>query len=118
MRPVGPQVHQLDAAYAALADPTRRAVLERLREGDLRVTELAAPFDVSLNAVSKHLKVLERAGLVTRRVQGREHWISLDPRPLAQAAVWVEMYRVFWERRLDDLERVLAEDAAGSRGVP
>ena len=98
---------QLSWTFAAIADPTRRAILARLREGPLRVSEIAAPFDISLNAVSKHLKHLERARLVRREVHGREHICSLDARPLSEACDWTARYREFWERRLDALERLL-----------
>jgi DNA-binding transcriptional ArsR family regulator len=105
----------LDRTFAALGDPTRRALLARLREGDATVGELAAPFDVSLNAVSKHLRVLERAGLVRRSVRGREHHLSLDARPLHEAAAWAETYRAFWESRLDALDDYLRERDEASR---
>ena len=103
---------RLDLTYAALSDPWRRAILGRLTGGRARVTEIAAPFDISLNAVSKHLKVLERAGLVTRTVAGRDHWLSLAAEPLMEASSWIETYRLFWERRLDALEGFLTEDSA------
>jgi DNA-binding transcriptional ArsR family regulator len=90
----------LDRVYAALADPTRRAILTRLTQQDARVTELAAPFDMSLNAVSKHLRVLEEAGLVRREIRGRDHHLSLDAMPLQEAAAWLETYRQFWSERL------------------
>ncbi len=106
----------LDSTYAALADPSRRAILSRLRDGELRVTEIAAPFDVSLNAVSKHLKVLERAGLVSRSVRGRDHFFSMEPESLQDAANWIETYRTFWEGRLDDLESFLKRDKDGTDG--
>ncbi|MDJ0948802.1 MAG: metalloregulator ArsR/SmtB family transcription factor [Alphaproteobacteria bacterium] len=99
----------LDQTFAALADPTRRAIVARLMEGEARVTEVAAPFDMSLNAVSKHLKVLERAGLVDRRVQGREHRLALVAAPLDQAADWIEDKLAFWHRRLDALEQHLLD---------
>ncbi len=99
---------QLSRTFAAIADPTRRAILARLRKGPLRVSEIAAPFAMSLNAVSKHLKQLERARLVRRQVHGREHVCSLDARPLGEACDWTSRYREFWERRLDALERLLA----------
>ncbi len=98
---------RLDSTFAALADPTRRAILARLRRGPLRVTEIAAPFAMSLNAVSKHLKLLERARLLRRDVRGREHICSLDARPLSGATDWTAAYREFWESRLDALERML-----------
>ncbi len=102
-------IEYLDLTYSALAHPIRREVLERLRSGPQRVTALAEPFEVSLAAVSKHLRVLERAGLVTRRLQGREHLLALQPAPLADASIWLDGYRRFWEGRLDDLARHLSE---------
>jgi DNA-binding transcriptional ArsR family regulator len=100
----------LDTTYGALAHPIRRTALERLRVAPLRVTELAAPFDVSLAAVSKHLQVLERAALVERTVVGRDHVLSLLAGPLAPAEAWLADYRSFWEGRLDALEGLLRED--------
>lgn len=97
----------LDATFAALADPTRRAILARLRRGPAPVTELARPFQVSLPAISKHLRALENAGLVARRREGRVHQIRLRPRPLREAAAWISRYERFWERRLDALEAFL-----------
>ncbi len=101
------RAHSLDRTLVALADPTRRAILARLRQGEARVTDIARPFDVSLNAISKHLKTLERAGLVRRRVDGREHCLSFEGAPLREAAAWIEDYRSFWETRLDGLETYL-----------
>ena len=98
---------RLSRTFTALADPTRRAILARLRRGSLRVTEIAAPFEISLNAVSKHLKLLERARLVRREVRGRNHYCSLDATPLGEAARWTAGYREFWERRLDALEALV-----------
>jgi DNA-binding transcriptional ArsR family regulator len=107
---------RLDRTFSALADPTRRAILSRLRRGALRVSEIAEPFDMSLNAVSKHLKLLERARLVRREVRGREHFCSLDAKPLAEAAGWTFSYREFWDARLDALEDLLgARRRAGAR---
>ncbi len=103
---------ELDRTLAALADPTRRAILARLTEGDARVTEVAAPFEMSLNAVSKHLKVLEGAGLVRRDVRGRDHWLSFDGAPLTAASDWIDHYRRFWEGRLDALARFLRDNKA------
>lgn len=100
----------LDAAFHALADPTRRAILERLRDGEASVGELAAPFEVSLPAVSRHLRVLEEAGLVARRRQGRRHLLRLEPAPLQEAEAWLARTRRFWERRLDALETLLEEE--------
>lgn len=103
--------HQINATYAAIAHSARRAMLERLAEGPARVTELARPFDLSLNAVSKHVKALERAGLVRRHIRGRDHWLSLAPDPLTDAARWLDRARRFWDPRLDRLEELLAEDS-------
>ena len=97
----------LDRTMLALADPTRRAILQRLARGEARVTELARPFAISLNSVSKHIRVLERAALVRRRRAGREHLLSFDPEPLDEAAAWIEAQRAFWSERLDALEREL-----------
>lgn len=99
----------LDQTLMALADPTRRAILQRLSQGEARVTELARPFAMSLNSVSKHIRVLERARLVRRRRAGREHFMSFDPKPLDEAAAWIEAQRAFWAARLDALERELSE---------
>jgi DNA-binding transcriptional ArsR family regulator len=97
----------LDDTFAALAHPIRRAVIERLRGSDQRVTDLAPAFDVSLAAVSKHIRVLDDAGLINRTVKGREHHLSLDPRPLAAASAWIDTYQAYWEERLDALDRLL-----------
>jgi DNA-binding transcriptional ArsR family regulator len=94
----------LDLTFGALAHPIRRDMLELLSEQPARVTALAEPFDVSLAAASKHIHVLEAAGLIERAVQGREHLLSLRPRPLIQARDWIDTYRSFWEERLDALE--------------
>jgi DNA-binding transcriptional ArsR family regulator len=98
---------RLDDTLIALADPTRRAILRRLSRGETRVTDLAKPFDISLNSVSKHIRVLERAKLVTRRRMGREHLLSFNRKPLDEAAAWIEAQRTFWSERLDALEREL-----------
>ena len=97
----------LDRTLMALADPTRRAILQRLSRGEARVTELARPFPISLNSVSKHIRVLERAKLVRRRRAGREHLLTFDPAPLDEATAWIEAQRTFWNERLDALERAL-----------
>ena len=99
----------LSSTFAALADPTRRAILARLSKGETSVSELAKPFAISLPAVTKHLKVLQRAGLISqgRRAQWRP--CRLDPKPLRQVADWVEQYRQMWEQRLDRLEEYLHE---------
>ena len=102
----------LDNTLIALADPTRRAILQRLSEGEARVTDLAAPFDISLNSVSKHIRILERAELVTRRISGRDHYLTFNRKPLDEAAEWIERNRQFWNQSLDALEAALrAEDA-------
>ena len=102
----------LDDTLIALADETRRDILKRLAAGAARVTEIAAPFDISLNSVSKHIRILERAGLVRRRINGRDHFLSLDPGPLDAAAAWMQRERMAWTARLDRLEAALrAEDA-------
>jgi DNA-binding transcriptional ArsR family regulator len=104
---------RLNAVFAALADPTRRALLQRLGDGPLSVGELAAPLAMSLAAASKHIQVLERAGLIQREVQGRVHSCRLDARPLHAGLEWIRHYEGFWERSLDALaERLAAEDAA------
>ena len=102
----------LDHTMIALADPTRRAILARLQKGEARVTDLAAPFEISLNSVSKHIRLLERAELVRRRKAGREHILSFNAGPLDEAAAWIEEKRAFWTKRLDALERALEEDDA------
>ena len=97
----------LDRTFAALADPTRRAILEHLSEGPTTVGELADPFRISRPAVSKHLRVLERAGLVQRRQDGRMSRCALDATPMKNAADWVDRYRRYWEQQLDALARYL-----------
>jgi DNA-binding transcriptional ArsR family regulator len=97
----------LNAVFSALADPTRRAILDRLARGEAQVTELAEPHDMSLPAVSKHLKVLEEAGLVVREKDGRVHRMNLNSKPMKDAAAWLERYRAFWEGKFDALEKFL-----------
>ncbi len=105
----------LDHTLIALADPTRRAILQRLSRGKACVTELAAPFDISLNSVSKHIRILERAELVRRRVSGREHFLTFNPAPMESAVEWMERHRIFWTERLDALEAALrSEDAVAA----
>ena len=98
----------LNRVFSAVADPTRRAILRALANNPATVTEIAKPFPVSLNAVSKHVMVLERAGLIRREIQGRQHLCTLDPRPLRDATAWLDHYRQFWDMRLDALERYVA----------
>ena len=100
---------QNEAIWTALSDPTRRAILERLTRGPTRVTDVAAPFDMSLNAVSKHIKVLEAARLVRRTRQGREHTLELDPKPLREVAQWASDIERFWSERLDRIEQFFQE---------
>jgi DNA-binding transcriptional ArsR family regulator len=94
----------LDRVFAAVSDPTRRAILARLADADARVTDVASDFPISLNSTSKHIRVLERAGLVRRTVRGREHVLALDAAPLAEAAQWIEHYRRFWGEQLASLD--------------
>lgn len=98
---------QLDAVFGAVADPTRRAILAQLSNGDARVTEVASQFPISLNSVSKHVRMLERAGLVQRTVLGRDHVLSLNADALEAADEWMAYYRKFWTARLEALERVV-----------
>ena len=100
---------RLDATFAALADPTRRAILARLAAGDASVAELTQPFDISQAAVSKHLKVLERAGLISRGVDAQRRPRRLEARPLAEANEWLERYRRYWEANYERLDAVLGE---------
>ena len=109
----------LSATFAALADPTRRAILARLATGEASVTELAEPFDMSLPAVSKHLKVLEHSGLIARGRDAQWRPCRLKAKPLGEATEWLERYREFWEARFERLDAVLAElMAEEQRTVP
>jgi len=101
----------LDTVFSALADPTRRAILDQLARGERTVTTLADPHDMSLPAVSKHLKVLEEAGLIVREKEGRSHRVNLNSKPLKDAAAWLERYRAFWEGRFDALEKFLSSSS-------
>lgn len=110
------QSDQLDTVFRALGDQTRRGMLRRLADGERTIGELAAPFAMSLAAASKHVKVLERAGLVRRTVEGRTHRCALDAAPLAASTEWLRFYERFWSRRLDALDTLLrAESTARSR---
>jgi len=103
---------ELDDTLIALADETRRSILKHLASGEARVTEVAAPFAISLNSVSKHIRLLERAGLVRRRIAGRDHFLALEPKPFDDLTLWMLKTREFWSSRLDSLEAALrAEDA-------
>jgi DNA-binding transcriptional ArsR family regulator len=99
----------LDETLIAIADPTRRAILARLAQGEARVTEIAQPFAISLNSVSKHIRMLERAELVRRRIEGRDHILALNPAGLDEAARWIEDQRALWTWRLDELDKILKE---------
>ena len=103
------QVDPLSATFAALADPTRRAILARLADGECSVTELAEPFQMSMPAVSKHLRVLERAGLIARRRDAQRRPCRIEARPLKEVADWTEHYRRIWEQRLDRLDEYLGQ---------
>ena len=103
------RIARLDAVFAALADPTRRAIIERLSRGEARVTEIAEPFAMSLNAVSKHIRVLEASAVVERHRKGRDHIISINPRSLDEVDGWIERMRRYWEERLDAMELLLRE---------
>ncbi len=108
---------QLDATFAALADPTRRAILARLASGEASVTELAAPFTMSQPAISKHLKVLERAGLISRGQDAQRRPRRLEAKPLAEATEWLEGYRRFWEDNYQRLDALLDELQAEAKTV-
>ncbi len=105
----------LSATFAALSDPTRRAILARLAAGEATVNELAAPFEISLPAVSRHLKVLEKARLITREREAQRRRCRLAAEPLKEAAAWMERYRAFWDARFDALEEFLARDTAPTK---
>lgn len=112
------QTDPLSAAFAALADPTRRAILESLAAGERSVTELARPFDMSLPAISKHLKILERAGFILRRREAQWRPCRLEAARLKDVSEWIGQYRVHWEARLDNLEAYLAEVQAKKQPPP
>jgi DNA-binding transcriptional ArsR family regulator len=108
----------LDATFAALADPTRRAILARLALGEASVTELAEPFAMSQPAISKHLKVLEKAGLVSRGRDAQKRPCRLEAKPLGQATEWLESYRKYWEARFERLDSLLEEMKANEKARP
>lgn len=109
---------QLNAVFHALGDETRRRMLRDLASGERSVGELAAPFDISLAAASKHIKVLEHAGMIRREVRGRTHLCRLDPGPLAKADEWLSFYERFWTDRLGVLDRLLREEDARKSHTP
>lgn len=98
------QSAELDRVFSALGDPTRRAILRRLSHRPASINEIAKPFRLSLNAISKHVMTLERAGMLRREIKGRQHYCWIEPGPLREANEWLEHYRQFWEQRLDSLE--------------
>ena len=106
------QTPRMNAVFHALGDATRRRMIRELAGGERTVSELAEPFSISLAAASKHIKTLEKAGLIRREVRGRTHWCRLDPGPLASAHEWLGFYERFWTSRLDVLEQLLHEDDA------
>ena len=111
------QSAQLNCVFHALSDPTRRAMLRSLAGGERKIGDLATPFSMSFAAASKHVRVLEAAGLVRRRVEGRAHICRIETEPLRSAEEWLRFYEAFWSRKLDDLEAILrADDAASATG--
>lgn len=114
MRYQGPGAH-LDRTLVAIAHPVRRRIVERVAAEEARVTDLAAEFPISLNSVSKHVRLLERAGLLERRVVGREHVLRFRPEPLAAARAWIAIQERFWANRLAALDRLLAAEDAANR---
>lgn len=109
------QGNPLDALFGAMADPTRRAILDRLARGDARVTDVAAEFPISLNSVSKHVRMLERAGLVARTVKGREHLLTLNPAAMDEAERWIAHHRQFWEASLARLDEFVTRKSPTRR---
>lgn len=112
------KVPGLDDTMLALADPTRREILRRLSSGEARVTDVARPFSISLNSVSKHIRLLERAGLVHRRKKGREHYLSFNTEPLTTASRWIARQQELWSVRLDDLATALRAEADDQSRTP
>jgi DNA-binding transcriptional ArsR family regulator len=102
---------ELNNTFSALSDPTRRAIISKLAKGDMPIMELASPFDMSLPAVSKHIRVLEKGGLLIRRKQGRVHYCRLNAKPLRDAAKWLAFYQQFWDAKLDSLANFLEENS-------
>ncbi len=109
---------RLDGVFGALADPSRRAILARLAAGEATVGEVAAPLEMALPSASKHIRILEQSGLITRRVDGRRHWLRLRPDGLRTAGEYLDFYRPFWEASVDRLAELTAELVAAPRGRP
>lgn len=107
---------ELDRIFSALSDSTRRAILRKLAHHPATINDIAGPFPLSLNAVSKHVMVLERAGLLRREIRGREHYCWIEPSPLREAEEWLEGYREFWEQRMDALHAYVARKYKASKG--
>lgn len=101
----------LDQVFMALADSSRREIVNMLAKGEKTVSELTEPFDMSMAAISKHIKMLERANLVRRRVEGRTHYLSLAPEKLTGALDWISVYRYFWHQRMDELDKIIDQDS-------
>lgn len=112
---MGEHLDSLSRTYNGIAHPTRRSILRHLRGKPRRVTEVARYFDSSLNTVSKHIKQLERAGLLDRHVEGREHYLTVNTSRLVRASTWIEDYCAFWERRIDNLESLVRSELARKR---
>ena len=112
------RTERLNSVFAALADPTRRAIIERLSRGEARVTEVAEPFRMSLNAVSKHIRVLEASGVVERHRKGRDHILSINTRSLDEVDGWIERMHCYWEERLDAMEHLLRELKTDRKSKP
>ncbi|HEX2913148.1 MAG TPA: metalloregulator ArsR/SmtB family transcription factor [Chloroflexia bacterium] len=106
---VNNNILEMDKVFSALSDPTRRTILDRLRQGQASISEIAEPFEISLPAISKHLKVLEKAGLISNVKEGRTHYLHLNPQPMKAAMEWLEFYRRLWEDQFDSLADYLAE---------
>ena len=101
---------RLDKIFMALADATRREIVHLLSKGEKTITQLTAPFSMSMAAVSKHIKVLDKAGIVKRRVEGRTHFLMLVPEQLTGALDWISVYRYFWQQRLDELDKLIKKE--------
>ncbi|WP_434362334.1 metalloregulator ArsR/SmtB family transcription factor [Parasalinivibrio latis] len=108
---VNNEKQNLDRIFSALSDPTRRAMVHRLMQGQATVRELSVPFNISKPAITKHLKVLERAGLMERTVVGREHWCTLNAEPLSEVSRWLAFYKSYWNQRLDELDSFITTDS-------